>query len=56
MRWSPMNSPQEEQSPKPSNTYVLVGSGTVHSVTDEFGNIQPWATKNHLKNVSQQNQ
>src|SRR6218665_3257333 len=31
------------------DTYVLVGSAMVHTVTDEFNNIQSWAAKNNLK-------
>src|SRR6218665_3305635 len=31
------------------DTYVLVGSAMVHTVTDEFNNIQSWAVKNNLK-------
>src|SRR6218665_205994 len=31
------------------DTYVLVGSAMVHTVTDEFNNIQSWAAKHNLK-------
>src|SRR6218665_1301082 len=31
------------------DTYVLVGSSMIHTVTEEFENIQTWAAKNNLK-------